>query len=425
MAGDERLKAARYGALTALAWALLATSGARADVPVWLDCYLPEVELECRDLQQAFVSSVPGVVLAEARPQITVELRVQEEAVGRVFYADFSGQSTGSGTRDRIEFLLSQRIPTAAGSERTLLLLVALLQKGMTPFLELDAPGTVTNGRLTLDLHTGDDARRTSRAPRWYLRPAFVGDITHVGLEKITLTGQLEANYSLPEWRFRLVSELIWERWDFQIPDGRLRGDFFRGDARFHVVKSLGQGFSFGVFGAVGREPQNNIESRFEGAYGLEWALAPFVRAGEANVGVRLTGLVVHDRYVTPNFERRSERTSFRPGMTPFARVHFARLDIEASFWSSLIVDRPSIWGWGGDVNIAVRLTEGLQFTVTGWFTHQSDRVLREPDRIDQLDDVTAAALGNDFGRFVMGVNTGLSYAIGNALLRSQDQRWR
>ena len=400
---------------------------ARADVPVWIDCYLPEVVPECREVRQAFGAAVPGVTVTETTPQIAVDLRVQEEAVGRLFFADFSGRPNGTGIRDRISFTLTERIPHAAGSERTLLLLVVLLQKGIVPFLRVDAPGQVTGGRFRLDVYAdGDDTPAVpSSAPGWYVRPAFTGDITQAGLQRISLTGELEANYSLPLWRFRLVSELIWERWDFQIPDGRLAGSFFRGESKFHVVRSIGKGFSFAINGAVSRHPQNNLDVRYEAGYGVEWALAPFVRAGEANVGARVSALATHDRYVTPNLEDRAERTALRPGFTPFVRIHFERVDIESSFWGSFVVERPEFWAWGGDANIAIRITDGLQFTLTGWFIHQSSRVLREPLNRDRLDDVTRAALGDDFGRFVMGVNTTLSFAIGNALLRSQDQRWR
>ena len=112
------------------------------EVPVWVDCYLPGLELECREFRQAFAASIPGIALEEEEPRIHVSLRSQEEAVARVFYAEFTGVPTGSGLTEEINFTLTHRIAHAAGQERTLLVLIALSQRGMAPFLLVDSPGT-------------------------------------------------------------------------------------------------------------------------------------------------------------------------------------------------------------------------------------------------------------------------------------------
>ena len=124
----------------------------------------------------------------------------------------------------------------------------------------------------------------------------------------------------------------------------------------------------------VGRHPQNNLNLRTEAGYGVEWTLAPFVRAGEANVGIRLNGAVFRDEYVAPNIENREGRTTFRPGANAFARIHYDRVDIETSFWASFAADRQR---FGRGVATPTSLSESSKdFNSLSWVGLPTSRMM-------------------------------------------------
>ena len=402
---------------------LLVARPAAADCRVELDCYLADADLECQDVRRAFGDSVPGVGLDGDDPQLRVRLRDVEVALGRRYFATFEGRPAGGA--DEARFELVSEVPTSAGHDRALALVVALLQRGSVPFLEVSAPGTAEDGVLHLEVSAGDVAGAAADAPSpWYVRPSVTGGYVRAGVELANVGGGLEINYSDPEWRWRVEGELQYRYLDVPLGNESLEGDFLAYRARSTFARSFEAGFSVALYGGVESAPNNNRAFRGEAGAGVEWVLSPFLRANETNVGARVRIAGRYDEYVTPNIENATERVFAEPSATLFGRVHTQPVDLELQATAACVLDRPELWSVGGNLSAAFRIADGLQLTIGGGVLYRSG-ALHAPADPSAIDPVATAVSGSDFGELTVQTEALLSWAIGNSLLRSQDQRWR
>lgn len=399
-------------------------ASASAEMPAAFDCYLVPGEPTCQDLRRAFGESVPGLALDADDPELTVTLRDSEVALGRRYLARFAGRPRGSDEAARFE--LTAFVPESAGHDRAIALVIALLQRGAVPFLEVRAPGTAEDGALHIEARATDAAEGTDDddPSPWYLRPRLSGGYVNAGLEVVNVGAGLELSYSDPEWRWRVDGSATYRYLDVDLGDSTLVGDFLSWSARSTFARSFGAGFSAAIFGGARSEPNNNLSLRGDAGVGVEWVLAPFLAANETNIGARVAMIGYADRYVTANQEARASRVFAEPAVTVFGRVHTRPFDLEVAATAGTLLDRPELWHVGGELTATVRIADGLQLSVGGELLYRGGAIHMPADP-SQIDPVATTAAGSDFGEITVQTEVALTWAIGNSLLPSQDQRWR
>jgi hypothetical protein len=408
--------------------ALMFPTEARAETAVRFDCFLSEgIEIQCREIAQAYRSSIPGLTLVEDATLFEVRLRSTEVAGGFRFFADFSGHSLSEPEAgEPLQFTITEDVPRSAGNDRTLLVLVALLQRGTLPFLRIDAPGEPDGDLLRVTATATQSASHDagSQATGWYARPMIAGEFVSAGIMIATAQGGLELNYSDPEWRFRLISKASYRYLNLSLGDSHLEGSFVELEGETVLARSLGSGFSLALIGAASSKPQNNLDSRAGVALGVEWVLASFLRANETNIGTRLTLWGYHDDYVTPNIEARDERFYADPSFSLFGRVHTDIIDIEANASFGFVLDEPRFWTVGGELETSLRVFDGLSLALELELLYRG-AALHAPMNSSALNPVATTLAGSDFGQLTVSAELTISWVFGNSLIRSQDQRWR
>lgn len=401
---------------------------AHAEIAVRFDCFLGDgIEIECREIAQAFRPSIPGMTLVEAESVLDVRLRATEIANGFRYFADFSGRPLSeSEGHDPIRFTVTEDVPRSAGNDRTLLVLVALLQRGMMPFLRIDTPGQPDGDvlQITATATDSESSEAGTHTTGWYLKPMIAGEFVSAGIMIAAARGGLELNYSDHEWRFRLRGKATYRYLSLSIGDSHIDGDFFQLEGETILARALGSGFSLAIIGAGFREPQNNIESRAAAALGVEWVLAPFLRANEANIGVRLTIWGYYDDYVSPSIEMREERFHADPELMLFGRLHSDMIDLEANASARFVLDEPRFWTLGGELKATVRILDGFSIGLEVELLYRA-AALHAPLDPSALNPVATTLAGSDFGELTASAELTISWTFGNSLIRSQDQRWR
>jgi len=88
------------------------------------------------------------------------------------------------------------------------------------------------------------------------------------------------------------------------------------------------------------------------------------------------------------------------------------------------VLDSPELWHVGGELSAAVRIADGLQLAVGGQLLYRGGAIHMPADP-SEIDPIATAAIGSDFGEITVQTEVSLTWAIGNSLLPSQDQRWR
>ena len=393
---------------------------ARADYQVDFDCYLNHSDLTCSDVRRAYEASVPGLVFDERDACLEVVLRDAEDAVGRRYFATFRGTPHGATSRE--ELTLSIEIPHSAGHDRALPLLIALLQRGMVPFLEVRTPGTGHEGALRIDAATSPAAEHEDPSG-FYIAPQISGEYVRAGVEIATVAAALDLNYSNESWRWQLGGQGRYRYLDLPIGDDRLEGSMVDARASSSLARSFG-GFSVGAFGGALRQPNNNLDLRLYGGLGAEWVRAPFLRANEANLGARLTLATYWDVYALANQQGHGERVYPLVSLSLFGRWHTRTVDFEIEGNASTLLDELEFWGLGVALEATLRLTERLSLGVGARFRYRHQAV-NAPANPSGVNAVAVALAGSDFNRYLIESQISLRYAWGNALLRSQDQRWR
>lgn len=404
----------------ALLAALVAPAMARAETPASLDCYLTHSELQCQDVRSALDGSVADVRWVSGDAPWSVGIRDVETGIGRRYFVRFRGVPIG-GT-DSVDYRISREVPHSAGHDRTLALLVATVQQGLVPFLRVDEPGGTSDGALSLTARTSDAPTPTAPSP-WYLRPRIGGEYFGGNLTSINAMAGLEANYSDPEWRWRLDGEARYRYLDIDLPGASLRGDFIQFRASTVGARALVDGLSLAVRVEARGEPQNNLDVRGRAGGGIEWVLSPFLAANETNVGARLLAQGVFDRYTTETLNGERERLYFEPRLEAFGRVHTDPVDFELSGGAAFVADAPENWWTWAELEATFRIVDGLQLGVSGGLLYRGDVIQAPADR-DALNPI-AATTGSSLQELTANASLNLSWAFGNSLLRSQDQRWQ
>ena len=415
-----------------MTWCVATT--ASADLRVGWDCFLPDAQVECGEVASAFFPSVPGVERQDAAEgDVAVSLRSVAVPSGRRYVADFGGAPATNGEMpsDAIAFSLVEQVPDAAGHDRTLMLLVALLQRGTVPFMHVPTPGEAEGGVLRLeatagaqdlaaaDQPSGDDARSG-----WYVRPEVSGELVSAGVQVASLSGGLEVSHSTRSLRWLLSGSGGYRHLDVTLPSGRLRGGFVQARGSTTLAHSIGGGFSVALLGGAQRQPQNNLDLRGEAGVGLEWVHREFLRADEGNFGARYRLHGVWDDYDTETVLGQRSRLYARQSLGLFARWHLDDVDLDADVGGGAVADQPELWDVGGELSATLRLAEGLELSVSGSILYRGGAV-HEPADPSQLDPIASVVSGSDFGELTYATGLSLSYSFGNGLLRAQDQRWR
>lgn len=401
---------------------------AHAEIAVRFDCFLSEgIEIQCREIEQAYRSSIPGLVIVPDTALFEVRLRSTEIANGFRYFADFSGRPLSEPEAgEPIQLTVTGDVPRSAGNDRTLLVLVALLQRGTMPFLRIDAPGEPDGDLLRVTATTAQSAspEAGSRTTGWYARPMIAGEFVSAGLMIATVQGGLELNYSDPEWRFRSRGKAGYRYLNLSLGGSHLEGSFVELEGEILFARSLGSGFSLALIGAALSKPQNNLDSRAGVALGLEWVLASFLRANETNIGTRLTLWGYYDDYVSPNNEARGERFYGDPRFSLFGRAHTDIIDVEANASIGFVLDEPRFWTVGGELKTSLRVFDGLALGLELTILYRG-AALHAPMDSSALNPVATTLAGSDFGELTVSAELTVSWTFGNSLIRSQDQRWR
>ena len=407
---------------------------ARAEMRVAWDCFLPESEVECRDVAGAFFATVPGVARADAEvADLSIQLRATRLARGQRYLADFAGTPFAPDAgQEPVVFALSEHVPDAAGRDRALMLLVALLQRGTVPYMHVATPGKGEGGVLRLEAAgntaagqgSGDAADEAGSQAGWYGRPSVAGELVSAGVRVISLEASFELGWSDPSWRWLTTASGGYRHLDLELPGTTLRGGFVQARGRSVLARSLGSGFGLGLVGAARREPQNNLESRAQAGVGLEWMHRELLRADEGNFGARYVMSGIWDRYATATVHGQTSRLYPHQSLSLFARWHLDAIDVEANVAGGVVADQPELWDVGGELAVTLRLAEGLELEIGGAVIYRGGAV-HEPADLARIDPVASAVAGSDFGELTYTSRVSIAYSFGNDLLRAQDQRWR
>ena len=423
---------------SAVACALVSLGGlaaprvAQADAHVKWDCYLPDASVGCRDVASAFFASVPGVTRTdEEDARLSIRLRTTAMPRGRRYLAEFRGTPVAAERgQETVAFALSEQVPDAAGRDRTLMLLVALLQRGTVPYLNVSTPGKTEGGVLSIEA-TGaaepaaDGAGASEGSTEgWYGRPSVGGEIVSAGVRLVSVEAELELGWSHPSWRFVLAGSGSYRHLDLELPGSRLRGGFVQARGRAVLARTLVRSVGVGVIAGARREPQNNLESRLEAGPAIEWLHRDFLRADEGNVGARYAILGAWDRYATVTVHGQSRELYARHSLTLFARLHLDAIDVDFDLTGGAIADRPHLWDVGGELSLTVRVASGLEVALSAATIYRGGAV-HEPADPGSIDPVATAVSGSDFGELTYTAGLSLAYSFGNGLVRAQDQRFR
>lgn len=407
----------------------LASESVRADVSTEVDCLLVHSDLSCSELLGTFESSLPSVdedteQHAVSINTVQIALRDIEDTVGRRYVATFSGQPPGS--HEATELRLSVEVPHAAGHDRTLALVVAMLHRGLVPFLHVEAPGVSEGGELLLRAsRSGDATSADDSVPTpWYARPSLSGEYARVGLTSATIRAALEVNYSTPAIRWRFAGKAEYRFLDFSVGDTTLRGSVVNVDASSRVARSLGTHLSLGVLGGIERSPANNLEWRGRASAGLEILRAPFLETNESNVGARLEMSAFYAQLASPNGSTSMRPFYTEPSIEVFGLFHSRSVDVEVGMSAAFVTHLPEFWRVNGEGSITVRLTERLSLSLEGGLQYLGGAI-NQPLDPNALDPVAVALGGNTLTQITVTTGLSLAWALGNPLLRSQDQRWR
>ena len=413
----------RFSFVVALAF-LLAGS-AQADVSTEVDCLLVHSDLSCSELLGTFETSLPSAAQDSEASAVRILLRDIEDTVGRRYVVTFSGQPPGS--HETTELKLSVEVPHAAGHDRTLALVVAMLHRGLVPFLHVEAPGVSEGGALLVRASRGgvdENSSGEADATRWYARPNLTGEYARVGLTSATVRAGLELNYSAPLVRWRFAGNAEYRFLDFDVGGTTLRGSVVNVDASTRVARSFGSHLSLGVLGGVERSPANNLSWRTRVSAGFELLRAPFLETNESNVGARVEMSVYYAQLDSANAALDTRLLYTEPSVEIFGLFHRRRIDIELGASLAFVTHAPELWRVGGEGSITVRLTERLSLSLEGGLQYLGGAIHQPLDE-NALEPVAVALGGNTLTPITVSTRLTLAWALGNPLLRSQDQRWR
>lgn len=374
------------------------------------DCTLPN--LSCNELQAAYRAAVPDV------EGLSVVVRSTELPTAYCYRVEVARAA------QRLE--LQRETPKSVADDEALLQVVGLLQQASLPFLSMQGNGTVEDGvlRVAFETDVPEEAPADANEP-WFIRPSAWANFQSAGVRIGGVGGGLEVNYSGEAARVRARGDFTYRYLSFDLPDqSTIEGGFASGSGSLVGSVALDGGLSAGLRSTAHRAPNNNLEVRAAAGGGVEWLQRPMLETGESNIGGRLTVEAVYDQYVTGN--RYGELALVYPQGTAsaFARWHQERMDFSLSAEFSTPMHRPADWGIDAGGEVTFRPGGGLEIGISAGLAYRNGAIEEPVDR-DQLDSVATLLGGTNFVQVSYRANLSLSYAFGNSLLRSQDQRWR
>ncbi len=391
----------------------IGTSTAHASVPVAIDCHLETGEIDCRSLESAYFRSLHGLV--ERTPGAAITIAIRATRTGRA--VDYAARTAGISLTERV----SDSVEQALAIERVL----ALLQRATLPFVPLRAPASAEDGALRLQTEDAIPTSDEDDASPVYLMPALGAEVFQQGIRVVAIGAELEAGLSLPDVRLLANGEATFRYVSLSIPGGdQLEGSTFSAVSSVVAAHTIDGGLSAALLFDAGRFPQNNLDGYATAGVGIEWVNVPIRHDDEDVYGARYRVLGVHQDYVTPNQQNRSSALFARHSLTAFASVHASAIDVRGDVTATTLVDQPRFWEVRGNVEVAFRLATGLELGVESFLTYRGDAIHAPADR-DGLDPVAVVVSGSDFGTLSYGAELSISYAFGNGLLHTRDQRWR
>ena len=401
-----------------MAFCVLFSSYASAQIKVKWDCYLPDGSIDCATLANAYFQATPHIENTDEQEDIKIEIRSAELSNRRRYEVQvFTPES---------HLELAQEISNHRSVDQTLASVIALLHRGTIPFLSIQGPGRMEGGMFQLQFDEAETlTTQDEELSAWYLRPSIEGQLLRAGLTMVGVYGELEANHSTDAFRFRLNIGGGYRYANLSLPnDESLRGGFLYGGGSIAVVRSLPKGMSIAALGNAKRQPQNNLTFRVEGGLGVEWLSHPFLRADSSNLGVRYRFYVVQDQYVTATQMDMNRQTYFRHFASLFGQLHSDSTDIALDLGVGCPLLHPELWRVYGNASVTLRITDGIEMGLSGELTVRGGAI-HQPADSSRLSPVATLLAGSDFGRLNYNLKLSLSYTFGNGLLRSQDRRWR
>ncbi len=423
-------RASFTASLAALA-AFAVAAPARAALDVAWDCYLPNAQVSCDKLAQAFFSNGAFARAAgdaadpanPAGPDTSIHVRAIDGADGTTYTLDVHG-------KDGSTFSFTDRVPRTFSNDAVLVRLVGDLQKSTAHLFTIDEPGTSSDGVLHLQLRDPDagprQARKDDEQTGWYVAPSISAHANDFGVTQLSVYGGLEANWSHPAWRLHGYG---WGNYRYvHLDDGTDDPDDTYQNLSvgtdWTVVRTLVGGFSLGANAYVMHEPSNNYQLRGGTLIGAEWMYAPFLKTDEANFGVRYEIGADHQDYLYETVRSKWSENFMRHRARVFGAWHFARVDVNGGLTAqSLLTDLnySSISGNGG---LTWRVLDDLSLSVSGEVSYRNGMV-NEPKDLTQLPPLAAFYGGSSYGDVTYWASLSLEYVFGNSLLLRQDQRWR
>jgi hypothetical protein len=349
------------------------------------------------------------------------------------------GTAVRGGTDVRIDiagpprgprFTLHEILGREVDADTALLRLVGTLQRGTVPFLALAEPGRTRDGALQLAA-SAPGARHVvaggeeSSTRGWTVRPTLWAELVQSGIGLTSGGADVSVAWSGAPVRLLARAGAAYRHLHIDVPgQSTIEGDMTSGSAAALVARTLRGGWSLALLGGAGREPEDNLDARAESAVGLEWTLAPFLRASGNGFGLRYRVGVVHHDYVTPNVLGADRMLFTDHRATALVRWHEELVDLATSATASAPIARPDLWEVRGSVSATLRLTAAVQLEAEAEAALRGGTV-REPLDPDGLDPVAALVGGSDFGRTSWAAEMKLSYSFGDPLVEARDQRWR
>lgn len=392
-------------------------------LPIHFDCFFPEVQGECRELETAFVSAV-GVVERTDRESAAVVVTIRGAAVdaGVRYAVSVRGAVRG----DDVSVDIADRIPNAIPADAVLVRLVNLLERAIAPALELETSGSTEGGVLTLKLADPlaiglAQARADTATTGWYVRPGVNGTWSIGNTEQlfIFLGGRL--NYSNPHWR--LSTDLFggYTRIsDLDVGSTPFEATFLGHDSQ--VVHSLGAGFSLRTALLQAHDSADNQVLTNRGFVGVEWIRSSFLQSDSSNFGVRYQLGGEHVNLITKNARGRLAEDFLLHDASAFVSWHFDRVDLELSGAFRSILDDLTYSTVSGTGNVVFRLTDELNINLFGSAAYRN-QLINAP--AEKSDDTLEQIFGGNFGALATVASVGITWTFGNALIDRQDRRWQ
>lgn len=404
-----------------------------------LDCFLPSGNIKCVPLAEAYFGSLPFLeqTLDRETAQLRVEVRVAGEDERTTLYRFRIDGVRVVPTYARVERILKSVPDTVA-----LLRALVLLQQLSVPQLALEEPGTPdARGRLLLVLGAPEPrpeleapqeelkepegkAPRAAKVSGWYQSISLLGTAS-LG-DNTTLNANLgsEVNYSHPAWRFRTAATADYQRLSVKLDDFEQTEELLTLSAKTLLARSLVGGLSVAVLGSALNAPAENLNFEGRAGLGVAWDLVPMMTQQGNSLGFQYVLWGTLHNYVRPNVLDQVERRHLNHSIDAVTSWHFERMDFLTNAGFAAILGDNRFHQVSGGLTWTYRVTSAFSISLTGTASYRR-AVLNRPRETLIDSELEQYLKGGKFSTFLRQGTITFSYALGNAVLRSRDQRWR